>query len=55
MFMGAITNREMGNAITEVYNNRKLQSMQSKTQRDATLLFLPDTVCVPASVYTCHC
>lgn len=40
MFMGAITNREMGNAITEYCNNRKLRSMQRKTQRDATQMFL---------------
>lgn len=36
MFMGAVTNKEMASAIREVRNNRKLQPMQRKTQRDDT-------------------
>lgn len=54
IFMVAITNKEMANAITVTLNNRKLRSMQSKTQRDATQLFLQHTTCSPVSVYTCQ-
>lgn len=54
IFTAAITNKEMGDAIREMGKNRKLQSMQKNTQRDATQVFIRHTICSPASVYTCH-